>query len=882
MFPTVGLGMAGSADLQLPDGLDSRYRRAWDTLTEAEEGDYVIYDEDSREAALEVLESTDVEENRILVKGAGGARIEITGSVNPNGSPAIRTSNNEKAMDLRFATSEEIHDYLEAQPEDHPDKDLLDSTVPDELEGEADEENNVDSLSDYSDADDVPMSVGDLRREGPPEGTDYEDFAIGETPGQRWPPERKDGDTYVSELSDDPSMDWSEFQEESNVPEDADNDSIIDHIFGDSEPSWTFVDELLHLGYDVSKTVNNWHLIDYGIVTEDNLDDYRQAAWYNIETEEVVLLGAKKTDGEVRFFVYHIEDDAEEVEPVFDSSEPADAIGKVNDILYSSFNDDEAEITIEENPATDDVTVYDALTNMAIVRALARAGNSDPYGMRTYISETTLPQFIKDADDAMVAFYEFLVGASQSVADAWLAFVNGAGLPTRQRIRAFLNGIDVEELGKDTRAAIVSAAQGIRRDFLGVEVQPVIKYNELGIDVQYKYKGAGSGGSGPEARLSIDPRRRVPKEDDEGEIVTDEAGNPVYTTEGFLGDGLLPSGLDYVALVNAADWLDVNNRRFIIPDPWADDSKVEFRVADAGRYTGDSGRQRDPTARSSSKTGIQAAPTLERWREWDDERLDELLFKYQDDKEKQKFLIYIATLEQMLETFDNRDEDVDEIGWERFKQLAGNPRVTYEDVWDEHGFSKGDLRFEVFHQAVDLVQRKDVDPVDAISQAIGENDDNSATAGDFDDISFKHDGGSDGGDEDDEPPLPPGVGEAAQEPGEMTEDDRALAGRLARELESGDLDPDELTDEDRQVLSEAHAEEGLLSEDVAEELGYIRSGGDGGDMETVDDDVEEMMQHLHNSPMAQQDAQERAETVGDYYQQNPGERPGDPAEDDTL
>jgi hypothetical protein len=875
MLKTVGLGMAG-AGVALPDDLDRKYRQAWDVLHEAEVGDYVIFNENERSSALEVIETDDSSGERTLVmRGAAGAEALIEEDTRENGTPSLATAESyEPANDLRWATGEEIHDYLEQQ-EDHPDLDTLETVQPDELRGGADEENEAAELAE-DDAtpgaeaeqpdSDPPESVGDLRRQGPPEGEDIDDMpalpAVSEEGAlERRPPDPVDGDEYVAELSSLPSMDWAEFQEESEVPEAADNEGVVERLVDQTDPTWTFIDELLELGEDVPKTVNNWHLIDYGVVTDDELDRSRQAAWYNIETESLVLLGAMKADDDdVRYFVYHVEDAGPDdpggsVDPVMSTGRLGDALGKARSILYRDFADTEAEITIHEDPATQEVTVWDAISNTEVLRALAATRQADPFGLRAYASETTVPSFIDDVDSALISLYERIRSASESGAGAWRDFAAGARLPTRERARAFVAGVDVEQRGKDIRALVVSAAVGVRKNFSGVKVQPVLRYNELGIDIHYLYSGRkGDVESGPR-RYSLD--------------------QPAY-----LMDSMLPTGVNYLMLMDLAEWLKVDKWQFKIPDNFQN-GKVEFKVAD-GRHTSGSAGPGDPREDAGEAAGIAGrAPNLERWREWDGQRLRTLLEDHADNEPKQLYLVYLAHMEPALEEFDD-EEDIEQ----SFNNRMGDVRVEYRDVYRDFGFKNEDLHFEVFYDALRDYYVGDASGiVDALDQAIKDSPAGAgtlATSGQFDDLEFAT--GSDPAAEPVTPEVPPEVGEPVEKPdADMTEDDEQYAQALARDLESGDLDIDELTGEDRQVLTRVHNETGLLPDEMADELQRIRGGHDEGEEKTVDQDVGDMMQHLDEMETAGMDSDERRDSVENYHNMtNPGEQSSDPAADDTL
>lgn len=634
---------------------------------------------------------------------------------------------------------------------------------------------------------------------GAGQGTEYPDVVV---PADA---DVKSGDEFVQELSDDPMMTFGQFISELEVPESqAQPGGVISRFFQDESPSWTFVDEMLAFNHDVPKAVNNWQLVDYGVVTDDTVNSSRQAAWYNFETGELVGLAAIRNDSEgTGWFVYHAEDTdnihQEEREPVVATDNPEDALGAVKDILYRDV--EEIDLSIEQNPDTGNVTVRDAISETRLVQSLVRARSADPYGLRTYTANVSAPQFILDLDDALADLYRRLTTQGDKAAQALIDFADGADLPTRKRIRLFLAGLDPSELGQDVKATLLTAAAGVHERFLGFRVSPVIKYNELGVDVQFLYTPTGKGSeTGLWQRLTIPTRRQF----GEGPILPPQGG--------FVIDTLLPSALSYYHVVHAAEWAGVNEWVFTIPDPWADESDVVSFGTPGGTAPRGGTPPGTTVSAAADLSGTKAAPGLvvpERLA--DEERLESLYNNYSDSRKRQKYLIYLATTQHALNVTDEDVQDVD-----NFAKLIGLPRVEYRDIWEDD-FDKGDFKREVFFEAMDAYQTGGSSVVEAVDSAIFNYDDeNSATSKDFTKLAFKK-------------------SDTAQAGGG---DDGDLLSSTLEKLDEGIIDVDDLTDKERELVVEAERERGVLSAEQAEKLKEIRGGP------VTETSAEELAEHM--------------------------------------
>lgn len=417
-----------------PD-LDEQMETTVDTFRQAEEGDFVIWD--NRSAALKVSDTgkhTDNDQRYLVVIGPGsstnksGAVIVIDEQYD-NGVPAFSTDTGEPVRALRFADETEVAKGWpreeanawavgEREPIETPDVSMTDirggEPVGDIVDPGVDPGEPEDDEPEDTPGEPVPEGMADFiddpRRPGAPDGRGFPTTLDDKTATE------SDPDTLVQDITSDPTLTFDE------MLRDMGRHPLIEFegFFEGEETPWTFVDELTSFGHAVPKSVNDWRLIDYGVVTGPR---FRKLVWVNTESSELAgLTMVRDEPGDPAVYrVYHAQGpwhdaDADEaaLDPVLETNDPDAALDAVSNVLYGGDQVVNVEL-IEERDGTTSIrrtSDYQSLGKRTLRRLGVTVNVPEVPGERTLVGayNATGNWFESNAED--VGRMTTLVGIS--------------------------------------------------------------------------------------------------------------------------------------------------------------------------------------------------------------------------------------------------------------------------------------------------------------------------------------------------------------------------------------------------------------------------------------------------------------------------------------
>lgn len=638
------MGTAGRQSRDMSNWSDAE-REARVVLHNAEEGDEVIWG--SRKQPLTVTDVGGTEENEdhyLVVLGPQGGTYTIREHYFPTGVPDYRTEKGEDVTDIEIVSR---------------------------------------AGADDDDDGGTQSGVINMPADDPDPPTDDQGRELGEEVGMKWPEpdedaETVDADTFVTEKTQDPMMDYEALLQAAGK-DPRDSGGVLPQTTDDG---WTFVDELNAFGMDVPKSVGEWELIDYGYVTDSFA---RQLAWINKEDDELLaLLGYKETnESAIEWNIYHEEGigerEIEEVDPEFTTQDPHEAFRYAREVLYEGAQQVDMSVVYDDG----DVKVVDGVDDRTLgQRVLERAG-IDTNGV--------------------------------SPAQATVGWFGYAG-------DSLVNWMDenAETVGRMTKVAIIFAVGGITKRIFGVGITPVIEEDELGAEFDYKYKGDRVDwvNTSFDGKLTFDP----------GRFNLDEKESVVF-------------GLDYDELRDAADESGFSEWQFRVPgaDHFVEGFE-HTTISEEVDVDDDDSRSRRSRRSSSStspkkasadefiesavdESGQLIAPHAE-----DEAGLEATLHELESlDRRAQREFIMARITKKSVDWLDDKNKDFQDI--DQPKSLIGTPRKEWlrghKDILSGFGFSKGDWREDFpLEVIVDAVERYTVEGTsdfeDAVAGALDE------------------------------------------------------------------------------------------------------------------------------------------------------------------
>jgi hypothetical protein len=365
-------------------GFDDAWEQTTWAMHHAEEGDTVIWE--GRESPLTVVDvggTTENENHYLVVRGPGGGTHTVRESYSPAGTPQFTTDNNESVENLRIVEREGADPDADADPQGPGGED---GVADDSDAGDGDGGMDDGPGQDMSHLQDDYPEFFDTEGEFDPEedalepdydgsmAVDLEDEGVDTT----------DIDQEIQRATGDPFITYEEFLEDmyadSELVGERDPGSFLPYsqnLIGDDPKTWTFVDELTNWGITVPQTVNEWVMVDYGIVTDA---EQRKLVWINSDTDELVALVAHR-NGSLRYHCYYAEDwlsaeaDDGALEADLVTSDPNEAFDSVRQKLYGGQTN--VEVQVIERRDDDEVVVAKNIDNASIASRMLGAVGAD-------------------------------------------------------------------------------------------------------------------------------------------------------------------------------------------------------------------------------------------------------------------------------------------------------------------------------------------------------------------------------------------------------------------------------------------------------------------------------------------------------------------------
>ena len=459
-------------------GWDSEWRNAHDAFNEVREGDRVLFAE--RREPLEVR-SKEMDNGRVVLKlrGPSGGNVGVREQYNPNGTPDFRSTRGADATNLRIV-------------------------------------DRAEDIDDGGDDEDDPTTLPDGR-------------VVGEDVGMNWPSapdtaEESDGDSFAMNASGDPFLDFDDFYEGTFESGPARKRGLTDRSAG----TWTFVDELNALGQDVPKAVNDWMLIDYGVVRDGST---RKAVWLNGETNEAVAVGFVRDpdDDQPTWYCWEtddVESDAKSLDPAMTTQSASEALDYIRQTLYGDVDQVDIEIIEDEDG---NITIRDNIDDETLGGRI----------MDVYGRVPSLPVSIS-----------YPTGASGLVGDSFSGVLD------------YFDD-NKKKAGRIGKFVIVYSVVTLSQRFTGVTLTPVIEPKRLGVEVHYKYEGKLGDylrDSNIGRSTEVGPRDAAGTAKIDGEFTV----NPQEFNLHRVGP-ITPLGLDYESLMQAGRYTGLNNLEMKTP-----------------------------------------------------------------------------------------------------------------------------------------------------------------------------------------------------------------------------------------------------------------------------------------------------------------------------
>lgn len=472
---------------------DTQWVNAHDAFIEASEGDTVLYGD--RKEDLVVQDKYEDNGRWVLeLLGPNGGVITVREQYNPNGTPDFKDQRGVDATNLRITGSDT--DFSDAGNE-----------------------------GDQADDPDVLERDGVQNWDFPTASQDAEETT---------------GDNFAMGSSGDPYLDFDSFYESTFEDGPAQKSSLLTQT---DAGTWTFVDELNALGQDVPKTVNNWTMIDYGVVRDGMT---RKAVWLNADTDEAVAVGfVRDADQDSpTWYIWYTEDvnsDENSIDPELTTDDPTEALGELRDILYGDVDEVDIEISESDNGQ---ITIRDGLDDATFGDKVYDVMGGVP----------TLPISISYPD-----------GKAAWVGDSFSNFLT------------YLDN-NKAKAGRVGKFVVVYSVVAISQRFTGVTVTPVLEEDRLGVEAHYKYDGkigdfirsktnigrTPAGGTGP--------RDAMGKAELQGEFTVNPQEFNLHKV-----NPKTPLGIDYDMLVEAGKLANLDDLEMKTP---FSDAVESLRVAE--------------------------------------------------------------------------------------------------------------------------------------------------------------------------------------------------------------------------------------------------------------------------------------------------------------